>query len=990
MMTESRSGTKLSGVTKCSIANMIVRSFVLLRVYTCISFSYIHVYLSIMCFCFPKYCKKSPAQTGSSCQGTKIPGSLGKGLISSAVDAAKEMDMEEFVLLFVLIIIKFMLMVMPEVERNRMRPQSAEGKPSEPDGVQAPAEMQQENIYFDDAHPGYQDSRGEVTDPLRQSTILSDTSLQDFFSRPIKIKSYDWSPGTTSAGTRLDVSFNPWTLYFSNPRVTNRMSNYRLLKATLHVKFVLNGNSFYYGRLMASYRPLHKLDNTTLIRPANVYDIVEASQRPHVYMNPTLSQGGEMVLPFFTPQNLLDITASEWDTMGEIALVTLAGLKHANAGTSPVTITVFAWAEQVELSILTQTNAGDIVPQSKEEYDGIVSKPASVVAKVAGALTKIPVIAPYATATEIGAKSIASMAALFGFSKPPTLDIPPLQPVTNQSMAVTDGRESLLKLSVDTKQELSIDPKICGIDCTHDELSIQKIACRESYLTNFTWTTGDSEEKLLWNAVVDPCLRAITTSAPIENHLPACCFAAVPFQYWKGTMRFRFQIVTSQYHKGRIRFVYDPVRTANGLSEYNVVYSTIVDISEDNDFCLDIGWGQKLPFREHLPFSNITEAAFMGTSVLNYTSSSSRFGNGTLSAYIVNKLTTPADGINNDITINVFVSMVDDFEVAAPTHYYMDLLSLSPDMSTTSQSAAPPRDNAHIVPHSAEGAEEKQMNLDTMVMDPETINLMGPKTLQDPIINRIHFGESIASFRTLLKRKNLTEVYNLNSETFQGSVGLGEIVRPMFPLEPGYTAATSADTNVLVDIGTAGYCYSRMTLMNYLVRAFGGWRGGIRYTTDATFNLTSDTALQQLSSSHASTWSVARIPTELYGNGSRPLNVLNHADTSSIMATIVDVYGANKLSLGHGGVSRWNTAVNPVQSYEVPFYSNYRFAPARRGTVWTSVDIYQPSYVLTSTHYGGILPYLVFQYVSCAEDFTLMFYLSPPIFYTGVVTPTPP
>ena len=72
-------------------------------------------------------------------------------------------------------------------------------------------------------------------------------------------------------------------------------------------------------------------------------------------------------------------------------------MKHANGGTDPITISVFAWAEDVHMSVLTQTDPSTLVPQSME-YEGIVSKPASIVAKVAGVLKEVPFISPFATA----------------------------------------------------------------------------------------------------------------------------------------------------------------------------------------------------------------------------------------------------------------------------------------------------------------------------------------------------------------------------------------------------------------------------------------------------------------------------------------------------------------------------------------------------------------------------------------------------------------
>jgi hypothetical protein len=206
-----------------------------------------------------------------------------------------------------------------------------------------------ENVVFEDAVSGHADTRGSHIDPIRDHIMLQDAQLDNFFQRPIKIKEYSWA-----VNSALGVRFNPWTLFFENKRVINRLINYRLMRCTLKVKMVVNGNAFYYGRAIASYLPQTGEDELTTRRYGLKADLVGFSQRPHVYLDPTCCQGGELELPFFTPLNVLDITRSDWRTMGEIDIVSLNNLKHANGATDPITISVFAWAENLSLAVPTQ------------------------------------------------------------------------------------------------------------------------------------------------------------------------------------------------------------------------------------------------------------------------------------------------------------------------------------------------------------------------------------------------------------------------------------------------------------------------------------------------------------------------------------------------------------------------------------------------------------------------------------------------------------
>ena len=733
----------------------------------------------------------------------------------------------------------------------------------------------------------------------------------------------------------------------------------------LKVKFLVNGNSFYYGRLLVSYKPLQVYDQVTVLRQGILPDVVEASQRPHMYLNPTTSQGGTLSLPFFTPFNSLDIPTAQWEDMGEFSVSTLQSLKHANGGTDPITISVFAWAEDVHMSVLTQTDPSTLVPQSME-YEGIVSKPASIVAKVAGVLKEVPFISPFATATEIGARSIAKMAALFGYSKPVQPVLSPFQPMTRQSMADTDGTENITRLTVDTKNELSIDPAITGVDAP-DELVISNIASKESYLTRFEWAMNTNPESLLFNMVVDPCLTVKNGSSDDtrEIHMPACAYASFPFDFWRGSMEYRFQIVCSGFHRGRLKFVYDPEGTpSGGSSEYNTAYTHIVDISENDDFILRVGWGQNTPWRRHIGLTG----DFYSSTPLTYRSSTSDFGNGTLSVYVVNELTSPDSTIDNDISVNVFLSACDNFELASPSDYYLSQIGFKPTIPTP----------VTLSPQSLEGPA-------IVNEEPPLLDHLGPWQDDNSLVNKIHFGEVIASFRTLLKRYTLTEIIAFDVDIFLGYVGVARIARNNFPLTPGYTNVDPGLSTVVEDTANGGYVYSKMTLLNYLRPAFGAWRGGLRYTTDTSFNVVSVAADNNPTIGN-STWSVSRIMSQ-NGDGTQsvPSEFMFFPTFDNIPSQKKDMLEINAYSSGVSGMTRWNSWVNPVHAFEVPYYSQYRFCPGRTPTDFLTRDPFQPSFEMLGTHLPGLYPYYIHQYVAAGEDFNFSFYLSPPIIYVQTI-----
>lgn len=508
-----------------------------------------------------------------------------------------------------------------------------------------------------------QDRKHESVDLLEPSFMLADTSdeVQGFFSRPQKIASFDWEPNLG-----FHQTFNPWSLYFANDKVRERLSNFALLRCRMHVRVMVNATKFYYGRLMLSYRPMHQNDSMTRFRPGEQLDFIEASQRPSVIIDPANDDVGTMTLPYMYPKSALLVPAKEWERMGEMTLADLTVLRNANGATDPVTVTVFAWAENVSYdqptSLVYTNESGD------EFYDGPISKPAHTVARIANHLAEVPIIGIYAKATSMIASAGAAVARMFGYARPTVTDSEHLYaPYFGKRLAVTNAEDTCDPLSLDIKQEIPIDPRVVGAG-TEDMMAFVPLAKRETYLTSFQWRVADAPELRLFNIHVTPMQRAYE-SANIVHTTPAAWIGSL-FKYWRGTMKIRFEVVASGFHRGRLRLVYDPIYQET--NEYNVNYTHVMDLACETDYTMEIGWAQNIPYLlcDHLNSGN---ESFSDTTFF-----SNRLGNGLLTVFVVNSLTTPSETLP-DVTVNVYVSMCDDFEVQCPTGRGLEDLGIQSD-----------------------------------------------------------------------------------------------------------------------------------------------------------------------------------------------------------------------------------------------------------------------------------------------------------------------
>lgn len=798
---------------------------------------------------------------------------------------------------------------------------------------QSGVEVKQEILTFVDADAETILELPSSTDETRERIQESDNHLGEFLSRPLKIATFDWNTTVPS----FYQNFNPWNLFMTNSRVSNRISNYKLGKMKLHVKFMVNGNSFFYGRLMACYHPFADLDTMTLNAGLVTEHNIQMSQMPRIFIDPTTSQGGEMVLPFFYYQDYLDLTYDSWSTLGTMTLRTLSNLKHVQGSLSEVvTISVFAWATEVDLQAPTHVNVQGITPQSgKDEYEGPtgpISKVASAIASTSAALAVVPALAPYATATSLAAGTISKIASSLGYAAPVMVEEPQfVLPRATTNLAVCNTPDSSAKLTVDVKQEVTIDPRVLGLG-TEDELSIQYIASRDSYLTQFDWVKGTAVESLLWNIAIDPCVHA--TGVPnTQIFMPACCGATLPFKYWTGSLEYRFQIVASAFHRGRLAMVYDADSTPL-VREDNMAYTQIIDIATCREFTMKIANHQSTTLLPHINPGTIAQTAFMGPARIT-----PAITNGTLSVWVINELTSSAvdPTINDDIQINVFIKAGEDFETFVPD------------------------DRIHrfvIKPQSGSDA------VDPLVEENEpypgtdvTIGTPAPLVSNR---NLVYSGEKITSFRQMLKR-----YYHHSSFTFLTGVSGDRLVytAKAFPYYRGNVPGAIHATAL------APYNFAGTTMMNYITPAFQAMRGSIRWKICPKNN-------QAGFFPGNGTHYVSRNFDELQGQSQ---DIIDDSLPSRLSRdALLSADGQKKLM----GSTMFNIQVNPVCEFEVPYYSRYRFAPGKVSN-WT--DVNNPHYdqgftFWTESEVDGAMYYDC--WTSAGEDFTLNFFTGwPPMFY---------
>lgn len=816
-------------------------------------------------------------------------------------------------------------------------------------------------------------------------------SLDDFFERPVLIYDDTWA-----TGAEQNLSFAVWDLWSKDASVRAKLSNYAYFRADMHVRISISGTPFHYGRTMLSYQPYPDF-NDTLVSYDDMLGAVTPgaaalpgyktylSQAPGVsYVDFKQNQPTEMTLPFISYKQVFRLwnnagtlitnatSFEDFAEAGDLRVVTLNAPAIANEDfDSNVSVNIYAWCTNVELGCITATDI-DITAQSKEvgwdnmignnnmisgegtvvsrvmnnlargnndEYNepGPLGTAASAVAGMAASAGDLPGIGMFATATSNAVGKWADWFNRYGFSKPALLEKG--QFVKNnpyRNGANLAGNDTLFRIVADPKQELSIDPTVAGGDPV-DEMAINYIAARCSFLDTFEWTSSDAANtSILWQSYVSPQMCSLFPEVGVGSYVyqpTAMAFACAPFKFWRGKIKYRFEFVCSKFHRGKVLIKYEPNPAGKTLidaaptrtNQQNII---IVDLQETQDITIEVDWAQY----RHWGELNLPSIATIPNDVKlsSYSAQAFKFSgvNGFIEVRPINELVQPTD--LSTVKCNVYTWCED-----------LQLAYLAEDNM--------PDNRGYAVAQSCEVETE------------ETINHTGSSTDK---IHLEHFGERINSFRAALKR------YHTQFTVMQPGIAgitlfsLKSRAIPEMQLHPNKTGAQPLNNN--------NVRANPKNLLFYLSPAYLGIRGSMRYRlkylSDIFVNQPADICLVKLNNT-----AVTASPTRAV---TAPGNLTN----------INDFY-VNTLT---GGV-HFNPHSNAGVEFEIPFYSNNLFLFSSNydlGFGINSTDTGLSTNIVKA--FDCVYPYRgetsknVFVVMDSAvgEDFTLMRFLGAPFWTT--------
>jgi hypothetical protein len=326
--------------------------------------------------------------------------------------------------------------------------------------------------------------------------------------------------------------------------------------------------------------------------------------------------------------------------------------------------------------------------------------------------------------------------------------------------------------------------------------------------------------------------------------------------------------------------------------------------------------------------------------------------NGQLVVTVLNELTTPGDEATAPgISVNVWVSAGDSMKFAVPIGTRIQDLSVLPFES-----------QSLLISHSDAGVDAKTDKSSMENKPGETMTLVVNAEANTDHTMEVFFGEHVVSLRDLFRRY----VYHIPWKTpdEENDYNTTYLNAKVFPY---YRGTLPFGVSGVYEYASSGTVYSTNPCctipLTYCAPAYMAWRGGIRKKILDNLDTYVDTAIRGVTRKPF-TLELPGIRSEVYPN---EINVIRR----SAMAR--ESFAGQELTMVR------NTGMLET---EFPYYQKSRFSSPR---IYKPIEIQSDSYeyVQVTSNSGATTSRTNFihEYVSTAEDFTLIYFINVPRMY---------
>lgn len=713
-------------------------------------------------------------------------------------------------------------------------------------------------------------------------------SIEKFLARPITVPALSWSTSTAVGASLFSRTF-PDQMWADSVNRLNKMSQFTFFRAKLHFRIAPNAMQFHAGRLYCCWSPFDLQRGAAGItaNPTNFtgYQGIE--------IDPATQIPGELVVPFISPMNSIDLVSNQ-SCWGTFFVLVLNQLKTGSTATV-VPINVSYWFEDIELSmpnpalpittgapnLALSVHQNEHAPQfqSNEQIravsqggsevrtavsSGVLSSTLAAVSSAANALSVVPTLKAIAQPVSWLTGVASGVARYFGFNKPSGFRAPQaVLAVDYTTNTYCDGVSLAQPLAAAQDNEMATLPALFGTDA--DEMSIRYAVSRPNLLSTFSWSKTTTAGTVLNTINVFPGASSFlgysgsTTKGLFQPSQLA--YVASMFRFWSGSIKYRLEIVSTPFHAGRVMVVYipsyDPINqpALQSFNEFGNAYSIILDISNQSSIEFEVPYVSNTPMllnrMDTTDFSVLKNSETTGVLFRNRIRN---FSNGALQVVVLNPL-VGADTVAATVDVNVWISGGSDLVFSEPVFgnyarvypsangsQYADKNYDGSALSYTLREEEEDSTSDECIRAVSQGFTPDSGTNDPAMAEQfnqQPVDVFIPKNkrnVTDPL--KLCAGEVISSLRQLIKRASPQYLLNTNKFSAVSTMTPGKV----FYFDPLFRGANSLAT----DSYLTNYYNSVFQVydnpLSYVSGLYAASRGSTRYH----FQIGDDNAFSRL------------------------------------------------------------------------------------------------------------------------------------------------
>lgn len=804
------------------------------------------------------------------------------------------------------------------------------------EAIEQPQSIQKEEIldFVDDVATTLH-VKPDIAEDTEWSKISHDQKsheISNILSRPVRIADITWS----SSVALTQVNF-PSALFNASANLVDKLNYFTYFRANLHLRIVYNATPFMLGKYWMYFSPYENFTQ----RIVNG-SLMNATGYPGVEIDVASGAPAELVIPYVAPISHFDLIRGQ----GRYGKIVIQPIQPIASGTASdaVTATLYAWFENVELSMPTN------LPVNTTAFQGVTFEgeeepfEAQVLVAEENGVQATSIVSRLAQYPMSWARdAITSGLNTIGFCKvTDPVSVSKYENLPGAGYTHTNGADSSVNLSATDGNMVQPSMEVFGT--REDEMDIKNIAKRFNVFVNpLPWAANISPDAVLATFPVTPgyCREDQDMATRREIYPTQLAFLASMFKYWRGTLRYRITVAKTAFHTGRLRISYKPNAASPVTTNKDFLYSWILDLSKSSEITVDV------PFIGNRPWLN-NRVGLLGTNNSG-TANTDLFCYGSLEISVLTQLRVASTSVAQSVSIVPWIAGHDDIEFAVPDFYSYRPSDISILPVTLDEE---------------EGGEfEAEIFNNTELGTDQTKTLIEQQAIAPLAAPKLTIGETITNLRCLIKRFGpIFDAYKAPYRRTDGSDSKYSSMGP-FPaisqnienasvrtlqLDPAFFGdradpnpveqnlnVADASNNSLSQIVLASYPvgigYQMAAPIHYISTLYRFYRGGRRYKIffgDAHQVSNSAGALVPLSTEKDTILPVAG------NNGNLPTMNFSRARQANPLRIR---YGANMLE--NGGISRpilttnrttENEAIfehtvfpdlNGVAEFELPYYS---------------------------------------------------------------------